>query len=312
MTQHRVLFEQGAQTLRHVPVDRRGRVRVVTAPTFSLVDLRVPEDASGRELVAPGAATIAATSTLLTAAAGAGTEDPTVIAVTSATGITAGHTYALSSVTGRTEAFQVARVVGLNVYATHELVGDYETTDSVVAVEVSASFPLASAADEDGLRDGSGPYQVTWSYSIDDELYLVPEIIWLTRYSVQPFVTVPEVLLAYPTLGQLARHRITVEDAIAAATQDYVAECESASKDPTLFRATNLAKVAVRECAIAYVLRWCSDFDQAQKHEDAWMRYVNQLLVGVPKTGAVTVSRADNTSVAGGSRAQQQRFIRRS
>lgn len=311
MTQHRVLFAQGTQPLRHIPVDRWGRVRAVTSPTYTLVDLRELEDSGDREL-GSGSATIGVVSTLLTAATGAGTTDPTLVPVTSATGISAGHTYAIAAANGRTEAFQVASVSGTNVYATHELSGDYTTADSVVDVEVSATFPSAEAADETELWDGAGPYQVTWSYTIDDQLYLVPEIVWLTRYSVQPFVTVPEVLIAYPTLGSLARHRITIEDGIAAATQDYVAECESAKKDPTLFRATNIAKVAVRERTLDYVLRWCAKFDEAQPHEDAWRRYINQMLVGAPKTGAVTVRRDDNTAVAGGDRRQQSRFVRRS
>ncbi|MBK6920418.1 MAG: hypothetical protein IPH07_23665 [Deltaproteobacteria bacterium] len=309
--QHRVIYNEGAQTLRHVPVDRRGHVVAVGSATYTLVDLR-ETTTSGDRVLASGSATVGAVSTLLTTAAGAGVADPTLVAVTSATGITAGHTYAIQAIDGRTESFVVERVSGLNVYLAHELVGDYTTADSVVSVEITASFPSTPAADETSLWDGGGPYQITWEYTIGDQLYLVPEIIWLTRYSVQPFVTPHDVLLAYPTLGSRARLRATIDDAIAAATQDYVAECESASKDPTLFRATALSKVAVRERAIAYVLDWCGEAEPAQKHEDAWRRYMNQILVGVPKTGSVTVSRNDDTAAAGTTRRQQQRFIRRS
>lgn len=309
--QHRVIYNEGAQTLRHVPVDRRGRVRPVASATYTLVDLRETEESADREL-ASGPATVGAVSTLLTAAAGAGVADPTLIAVTSATGITAGRTYAIQAVNGRTEMFTVERVSGLNVYVAHELAGEYTTADSVVSLEISASFPSTPAADETSLWDGGGPYQITWEYTLDDALYLAPEIIWLTRYSVQPFVTPADVLIAYPPLGTRARQRATIEQALAAATQDYVAECESASKDPTLYRATNLAKVAVRERAISYVLAWCGDAEEAQKHEDAWMRLINQMLVGVPKVGSVTVSKIDNTAVPGGDRRQQSRFIRRS
>jgi hypothetical protein len=311
MAQHRVLFAQGAQALRHVPVDRRGRVRAVASATYELVDLRLSEDSDDRS-IASGSATVGSVSTLLTATTGAGTADPTLIPVTSATGITAGHTYAISGATGRVEQFVVARVTSLNVYATHELYGDYTTADSVVSIEISANFPEPEAADEDEIQSGAGPYQITWEYTIEDQLYLVPEIVWLTRYSVQPFITPQDVLIAYPTMGTFARHRITIEDAIAAATQDYVAECESASKDPTLYRATNIAKVAVRERVIEYVLRWCSRFDEADKHEEAWTRYINQMLVGVPKVGSVTVSKSENVAISGGDRAQQNRFVRRS
>lgn len=308
---HRVIYNEGAQTLRHVPVDRRGRVAVVASATYSLVDLRERDDSDDREL-ASGSATVSTVNTLLTAAAGAGAADPTLIAVTSATGITAGHTYAMRAADGRVEAVLVARVSGTNVYAAHDLVGDYTTSDSLLGVELSASFPSLPAADETSLWDAGGPYQVTWEYTVDDQLYLVPEIVWLTRYSVQPFVTEADVLLAYPTLGTRARLRGTIATAIAAATQDYVAECESASKDPTLFRPTALAKVACRERAIEYVLEWCGEPDAAEKHGEAWRRYINQILVGAPKTGAVTVSRDDDTAPPGSTRRQPQRFFRRS
>lgn len=310
MTQHRVIYNEGAQTLRHVPVDRRGRVVRVSSATYAIVDLRHPEDGSERA-IASGSATVGAVSTALTASAGAGTADPAVIPVTSATGITAGHTYALSTATGRTESFVVARVDSLNVYATHELVGDYTTSDSVVSVELTASFPSDEADEEPSVWDGGGPYQISWEYTIEDQLYLVPEIVWLTRYSVQPFVTERDVLTLHPTLGTLSRRRVTIPDAIAAATRAFVAEVESAQRDPTLYRPTNLAREAVCEKAVAFVLEWCDRADDAATHDERFRRYVNQMLVGSPKTGAVTTSRADDSATAGGDRRQQGRFVKR-
>lgn len=308
---HRVLFAETSQTLRHVPVDRFGRVVRVTSATYTLVDLRESEDSPEREL-GDGAATLGSVDTLLTTTAGASEADPTLVPVTSAAGVSAGHTYLLIAADGRRESFRVRRVDGTNVYATHELAGDYTTTARVQDVELAAAFPDDEAASESALESGAGPYQVTWDYAIEDRPYLVPETVWLTRYSVQPFITEGDVLIAYPTLGMLARRRITIADGIAAATQDYVAEAESAGKDPTLYRATHIAKVAVRERVIEYVLRWCGKFDEATTHEQAWSRYVNQMFVGVPKGGAVTVSRTENTAVAGGDRRQQNRFVRRS
>lgn len=311
MPQHRVIYAEGAQTLRHIPVDRQGRAVRVSSATYTMVDLRETEESADRA-IASGNATIGSVSTLLTADAGPSALDSHLLPVTSAVGITAGHVYRVLAADGRSETFRVRRVDGLNVYATHELAGDYGTTALVQDVEIAASFPAAEANDELELQDGAGPYQVTWEYTIDDQLYLVPEIVWLTRYSVQPFITEADVLVAYPTLGSLARRRVTISDGIAAATQDYVAEAESAGRDPTLYRATHLAKVAVRERVIEYVLRWCSKFEEAAAHEQLWSRYVNQLFVGAPKPGTVTVSRTDNTATAGGDRRSQSRFIRRS
>lgn len=309
--QHRVYYNEGAQTIRHVPVDRRGRAVRVTSATYTLVDLRESEDGTEREL-GSGAATVGSVNTLLTATAGAAMANPRLLAVTSATGITAGHQYAVQSATGRTELFVVDRVDGLNVYTALELSGDYTTADSVVDVELACSFPSGDAADETSLWDGGGPYQVTWEYTIEDQLYLVPEIVWLTRYSVQPFVTSLDVLTGWPTLGSMARYRLSLDGAIAAATRDYVVECETAKKDPTLYRPTATAKLAVCERAVAYVMHWSDSPEKAERHDDAFRRLMNQMLVGAPKTGAVTVSRNDNTAVPGGDRRQQGRFVRRS
>lgn len=304
----RVIFDQGAQTIRHIPVDRRGRPRRVTSATYELVDLRPP----GTD-IASGSATLGAVDTVITATAGAGEEDSTLVAVTSATGITSGRTFFLVDVDGTAETFVVRAVNGLNVYATHGLRNDYSTSARVQDIELSASFPAPNADDTEELnRVGGGPFQITWDYDLDGRPYYVPELIYITNSSVQPFVTAPEVMIAYPTLGDIARHRITIEDAIAAATQDYVAEAECAGKDPTLYRVTSLAKIAVREKVIELVLRWCSQFDEADAHERQWRRYINQCFAGTPKSGAATVDAATNTATPAGDRRQQNRFVRRS
>lgn len=309
--QHRVIYNEGAQTIRHVPVDRRGRVRRVTSATYSIVDLR-HSDASPDRDIGSGAATVGAVNTLLTSAAGAGTEDARRLLVTSAAGLATGHTYAMLAADGRTEAVILEAIDGLTVHTALELGGDYTTADRLVDVELSASFPSGAANDEPSVWDGGGPYQATWQYTVDDQLYLVPEIVWLTRYSVQPFVTPIDVLTGWPTIGSMARYRIRIEDAIAAATRDYVVECESAQRDPSLYRATMIGRTAVCERAIAYVMHWNDNPDGAERHDAAFRRLVNQLLVGAPKTGAVTVSRQDDTAPRGGDRRQQGRFVKRS
>lgn len=314
---HRVLFNEGAQAVRHVPLDRHSRPTRVTSAMFSIVDLRDGETGSDRT-IASGSATIGTVDTLLTAAAGPGQADPRRILVTSATGIVQARTYLLFAADGQRELVVVDRLDagGLVVHGRTELRNDYTTTARLQDVEIAADFTEVEAAQEASLWNGGGPYQAVWEYTIDAQLYLVPETIWMTRTSVVPFVSEAEVLLAWPTLATRARHRASILDGIRAATEDFVAELEASSKDPADYRASNISKVAVRAKAIEYVLRWIGSGDAdtaaADRHEEQYKRLVNQLVVGVPKVGTVTVDPSTNTATAGGDKLHGNAYIRRS
>jgi hypothetical protein len=300
-----VYFNEGAQAVRHVPQDRLGRSTRVSSATFSLVDLRYGEGSDARDL-ASGSATVGSVDTLLTAAAGPAQADPRRVPVTSVTGVIAGRRYLLFAADGRRESIVVVRVdtSGNIVYALHELQNDYGTTARLQDVEISASFPSGEAADEgSGLRNGAGPYQVTWEYTIGEALYLVPQTIWLSRTSVQPFITETDVLLAYPTLATRLRERATVADAILVATEDYCVALQSAGRDPADFRASDIARVAVRAHALEYAFRWFGtdrDDEAAERCHKQWLSLMDNLTVGQPKTGTVTVDRNTDTAEAGG------------
>jgi hypothetical protein len=310
-----VIFNEGAQSLRHVPQDRLGRTTRVASAAYTIVDLRYGEESSERE-VASGSATIGSVDTVLTAAAGPAQTDPKRIAVTSSVGILPGRRYVIEGTDGATEPFVALRVETNTVYAMHELERDYAATASVLDVEIAADFPADEAADENvGLRNGAGPYQVTWEYTIAERLYLVPEIVWMTRTSVQPFITEVDVLRAYPTLVSRLHERATVLDAIRVAHEDYCVFLRAAGKHPADYRASDIARVAVRCRALEHALRWCqTDRDDlaADRFAEQWLQLMNSLTVGQPKTDTVTVDRDTNTAEAGGDKKYGNAYFVRS
>lgn len=310
-----VYFEQGDQTLRHIPIDVHGRATRVTSATYTIVDLRYGEESDGRA-VGSGSATLGSVNTALSAAAGPSAADPKRIPITSSTGVVAGRHYLVADSDGLRELVLVLRVDTGVVFAAHELQHDYDTGASLQDVEIGATFPSAEAADEgSGLRNGAGPYQVTWNYTIGDNEYLVPETKWLTRSSVQPFITTIDVLRAAPTLAARLRERATPYDAILAATEDFWVECRTAGKDPSDYRTNEIARSAVAYRAREWLYRWCgTDRDDAlaDKQEERWKALVANLLTGQPKVGAVTVDRNTDTAPAGGDKRYEQQHFRRS
>lgn len=311
-----VYFNEGDQTIRHVPQDRLARTTRVTSATYSIVDLRYGEGADAREL-GSGAATIGAVDSLLTAEAGPAEDNPRRIPVPTA-GIVAGRTYLLVGADGQRESFVPLRVdaTGGYLYAAYELQHDYDATARVQDLEIAATFPSAEAADEGaGLRNGAGPYQVTWTYTIDGREYFVPETFWLVRTSVQPFITEVDVLRAAPVLASRLRERATVLDAIRVATEDYWVALQCAGKNPADYRTSDIARVAVRARALEHAYRWFStdkDDVTADRHQTQWESLIDNLTVGQPKTGTVTVDRDTNTAEAGGDKQYANQYFRRS
>ena len=98
------------------------------------------------------------------------------------TGFTAGNRYLVTAADGNREDIWLARIDSGTpklLYSTSPLSRDYAvTTTTVRAFELEASFPDTEADDEQEIRDGGGPYQVTWSYTIDGRQYVVPQTVF--------------------------------------------------------------------------------------------------------------------------------------
>lgn len=276
----RVYAGQGAQTLRFVPVDKQGRPARVTSATYSIVDVRKSEDATDRT-VATGTAVLQAVTTTLSAAAGAGTADTKRLQVASASGFTVGRAYLLANLSGRhRNVVVVAGVTGSDIYTIHSVGGVYASADTLQSIELEATFPLAEANDPEAIDEGRR-YQVTWSYTLEGESYLTPQLVQLLRYSGEAWITEADVLRVYPPIADRARNRFSITDAITVATEDLAVELESSGQVPEQYRTSRTGLNAIRFRAVAYLLRWTKDEGDlalAMEFDTRWERLVRTLI----------------------------------
>lgn len=302
-----ILYSQGAQTVRSVPVDATGSVRVLGSATYSIVDLREPEDGSRREVVASTAATVSAVSTTITAAAGPSSANSRRLALTSATGVRLGGTYLLRDTTsGIEEAITVVRVNGLEVETTRAVMREFASGSAFLGVELEGTFPSDVAGDELRLENGGGPFQVTWVYTVGSQLYVAPRELWLTRYGVAPWVRPDEVFRHFPGFSQIVGSHVDPNEAIAGATDDYVEQLQAAGaweRDPSLFRGSMSSSLYVRKQALHRMLlgsRAEGLQEVAAQFATEAQGHMSNLITGKPPTRSVVVSPTADTATPGG------------
>jgi hypothetical protein len=302
--EHLVKFGQGAHTLYHVPMDEFGKPQRIASATYSIVDLREPDSSSARVVVASTAATLDAASTTLDETAGptASHGDPNRLPVAAVTGFVSGRTYLLEKADGSArETVIVSGVDAANgrLYSLFPIQHDYASSDLIRGVEFSGTFPSDDASDEESLQDGGGPYQVQWVYTMNGQVWCVPESIWLSRYDFAPLCTDVDVLMECPMLAERGRGRFTVRMALGAAMDQLVAELMSADMDPSQFRLSPSIRQAVKKKACEYMFRWCqtpADDLRAELYRAEYERLINNLLTGRPGKHVVQVSKADDTA----------------
>lgn len=168
---HRVPYGGGDFTLRHYPP-----IRSATA-TYVIEDLF---DSEGSE-VSSGSATVDTASQTLDAAAGRLLADPRKIPLTLTSGITIGETYWLVSANGFGEAVTIAEVKTDDYVRTEDrLLGTYASSDTLLGLKMTATFPSAEANDENHM-DGNTPFRAVWTYSINGVERSVQEQIRIVR-----------------------------------------------------------------------------------------------------------------------------------
>jgi len=297
-TTHRPLFGAGAHTLTHVPIDRLGRRTLVSSATYSIVDMTESTGSSGRTIVASTAATIDGTATTLSAAAGRGEANAALLTVASSVGFTGGTKYLVSTVadSGDRELFTARRVDSGSMYAERELRGTYASASLVEGVEISGTFPSSVADDEDAALLEGREYQVTWSYTIAGEAYLVPERILVGRYSITPWVGAEDVLMGEPKLSRMISPHI-VQEVIAVASEEISGELEASRVDPSYYRPTLAGRTAARYLCLSKLratLGQESDREDSDMWRQRYKKQILQMIEGRPD-GARIVSKVDDT-----------------
>lgn len=266
----RVIYNQGSQRISVVPIGRDGTPVVVDSGsdvTVSIQDLREPEDGSERFVLAETTVAQDTYSATLTGASGYSQADPHTIAVDASSAVLR-RPYLLLGADGRGELVHLRSVNGSTAaQSLLPLRRNYAASDTIVGVELWATFPSATANDEDSVEANGGPYLVTWTYVSGGETIVLLTELWVDRCSIAPAIDEVFVLTAQPNLA--SRARTDVPDAIAAAWQDWLAEVQSSGRDPSLFPPSHTAKVAIRKLALAYLNRWVSGGESDNAYADS-------------------------------------------
>lgn len=158
-----IYYGEASQSVVHVPP-----VRVATA-TFTISDLTYGEDDSARTIgTANSAATLDSYDQTTTAACGPSQTDPRKITVTTS-GIQVGNVYELADASGD-GVTTLVRIVGTGsgyVKTSAPIPTDFASGATLKGVQLSASFPDATAADSDYI-DADRPLHVRWEYTAVD------------------------------------------------------------------------------------------------------------------------------------------------
>ena len=309
---HRVRFGV-AKTLYHVPRDRYARAAIASSPTFAVVALWHSEDSTEREIVAETVTTVDTTTTTLSDDAGPAEANPKLLPVASSVGFVAGRSYLL--VQG--EVSQLVTCEGIDTgqfLCKQEVRHPFTSGATLRGVEISASFP-ADAADEDDLEAGGGPYGIVWSYTIAGVGYYPIEEAWVVRYDAQPLITTADLERRWPEVASMVSTRWSLEDAIASASDDFLADIESSGRDPHGLLHSAVARVCVADKALEKLHRW-SRSDRGDEYAEVlrmdYDRRVRDLLTGQTPVRTAEISHTTNTATQGGSRVHGQPIIRRS
>ena len=305
---HYITHDGGGQTLYHLPMDYMAKASRVTSATYTIVDLREPEDGAAREVQTSASATVDSASLTLAAAAGPTQANPRLIQLDAVTGLVEGHSYILEGATsGLTEVVVVDRIDATNFYAytRHAIRNVFATSDTFRGVEIQGTFPSAEASDDDKLENGGGPYGIIWSYTIDGRPYSPIDDAYVRRFTVQPMCTESDVLQSYPRLEDRARNQISLSDAIASASRHARSELENAGIKPENLIGSETLAMAATYRSIATALRWLrtdgdGDSDDIDHYENQYRHLIRSLLNGRPSERTSSVEARAATADPGG------------
>jgi hypothetical protein len=299
MRTHRVIHGRGTQSIVSVAINEQNDPTQPSAATYSIVDLREPDDGASREIVASTAATVNSVSTTTTAAAGPSQSDERLIVVTSATGITEGLEFLISDA-GQRELFVVDRVDSLNVYARDKLRRDYTSGASILGVEVTASFPASDAdgdTGDDHLSEGGGPFAIDWVWT-----GVTPatqrEIVWLVRHAQRIYATEQDLQVLDQFAFNATRDDLDARTVLEQAHRDFRVRLRELGIDPDLYHGGDQARSAVAFRAAMYIrraLRGDANGELADWYEKQYLGIMNKLSA----TGAVVTDRLDDDAPAG-------------
>lgn len=292
MPNHTLIYGDGEQTLVFVPP------RIPSAATFGIIDLRYPQDSDEHTIVAAGtAATIDATATTLTLAAGRGA-DRRVITLASVAGVQIGRHYQPQDSRGQREVVIVDAInVGAKTVRTRDEVRhEYASGSAFISAEVRAAVPADWCDNEDAFKAGM-PAVITWTLAGVEER-VVRETIALERARTQ-LATVQDVLLAAPVLATGRAGRADLTSALAQAHLHYQQDLRIAGINPDTHHGGELAREVVKMLAVMYAVKFSTDASDQKLHDWATDRAAElraSVVVGKDKPGVVETDRSADSA----------------
>lgn len=311
---HIVVYNQGAQTLRTVPLDYQLRPVVVTSPSYTIEALFRGTGNSDREVVASTATAVDTTTATLDAAAGPSTADARRIQLGSgASSFKQGRRYLLTKADGQRELVTVERVDASanDIYTRNRIRRAFASGDTLRGIEIDATFPAGEANDEDNVKDG-GPYRVRWTWTIDNRTDVIDEEIWIKRNSRSRFVSSEELLVRWPTADTWARGRISPEKALEAAHEDYYSWISLRRLDPHYFYTGEVGRLAVVTRALYYLHLWRGTDESselAMEFKQEWKQMIGSLTTGEAAHHTVRVDKDEDDAPVGRAREYASKFV---
>lgn len=289
---HRVIYNQGDQTIRFVPYEDGRPLILGAAPTYAIEDLTV-SDTSSERTVASGTATQQGATTTTTVAAGPAQSDDSAMTVASAASFVDGHAYTISLGQNR-ELFRLQGVSGSVLYSETGLREDYAIGAAVQDAEWECTFPSSEANDEDNLKR---EYQVKWTYTANGVKYVIGQPIEMVRYAFPAVITEADVYMVNDSLDARCRNSSRIPDAIRAAMKHYEARIRQARRDPSEFRGSPVMELAVAYKAAAIALRNFKTEDDralAADYDSEWDSMCNSELNGEATHGTKEIDRGSD------------------
>lgn len=177
-----------------------GRPSSVTSVT--VVENNQDDDGTVESATTGSASVESNPSTTLAAAAGVSQADPTALTLTSATGVSLGRSYLLSSAAGHNEWVELVSLNGTSAVVRQPLINDYAiTTSTFQTTRMSISVSSTWIADVLKLSDEScvePRYRAIWVYVVGGVTYRRQAGFDVVRYSAQHHVTPLDVDLRFP------------------------------------------------------------------------------------------------------------------
>jgi hypothetical protein len=291
----------GAQDVEVYALDALGRVALPSSATAKIVDLCEPDTAPDADRIVEDTApaVIDATATTTTSAAGPKEADKRRVSVVNSAGFVVGRKYGLQG-GGSTEAFDVERVDGLDIYTRDALRTRFASGAAVVGLRVSATFPAARAddADELGRRADFG---CDWTFAGVTGPPVVRTLARIERRGRALRATAADLLQIDPQFAEVTHSRTTLESHLRQADLEVDALLLHRGSPLADTLEGTIGKLAVGYTALALAYRVLGDnhVDRALWAEGLARRWVKMLIGGAKPDDAVETTRTTDQSRRG-------------